>query len=209
MNHKKSSSPDGELGAGTQNRRAMLKSALLGGGAAVASLLGGSLAGAAPTRKEQEAQEKADRATRGMPAPHIQDVSVIEVGGGGNNDSTIVKVTTDQAGLYGYGCATATFPGGRSKLVKTAVEQYLKPLVTGRTTDRIEQIWQLCYMSSYYKNDVVQNLRHWRPLRRAVGHQRPASGNASSTTLVGGKCRATPRKFTCTFSWPRKIRIRS
>src|SRR5579862_4807171 len=157
MNNSRSSSLGSELRAAVRNRRAMLKSALLGGGAAVAGLLGGSLAQAAPTRMEQEAQEKADRATRGMPAAHIQDVSVIEVGGGGNNDSTIVKVMTDQAGLHGYGCATATFPGGRSKLVKAAVEQYLKPLVMGRTTDRIEQIWELCYMSSYYKNDVVQN----------------------------------------------------
>lgn len=140
-----------------RDRRAMLKAAMFGGGAAVAGLFGGSLAQAAPTPKEQEAQAAVDRATRGMPAPKIQDVSVIEVGGGGNNDSTVVKVTTDQAGLYGYGCATTTFPGGRSKLVKAAVEQYLKPLVMGRTTDRIGQIWQLCYMSSYYKNDNVQN----------------------------------------------------
>ena len=51
------------------------------------------------------------------------------------NDSTVVKVATDQAGLYGYGCATNTFPGGRSKLVAAAVEQYLKPMVVGRTID--------------------------------------------------------------------------
>ncbi len=142
---------------GIRERRAILKLAMLGGGAAMASLFADSAAGAAVTSKEHEAQAAVDRATRGMPAPRIKDVSVIEVGGGGNNDSTVVKVTTDQDGLHGYGCATATFPGGRSKLVRTAVEQYVKPLVTGRTTDRIEQIWQLCYMSSYYKNDTVQN----------------------------------------------------
>src|SRR5579862_3225775 len=140
-----------------RDRRAMLKAAMLSGGAAVAGLFAGPLAEAAPTRKEQDGQEKFERATRGMPAPVIKDVTVIETGGGGNNDSTVVKVTTDQPGLYGYGCATTTFPGGRSKLVKVAVEQYLKPLVIGRTADRIEQIWQLCYMSSYYKNDNVQN----------------------------------------------------
>jgi mannonate dehydratase len=155
-----------------QKRRDMLKWTMLGGGAALASLLSSPLADAAnaadaagpaataaapATAREQDAQAKVDRATRGMPAPRIKDVTVIEVGGGGNNDSTVVKVTTDQSGLYGYGCATTTFPGGRSKLVRAAVEQYLKPLVVGRTTDRIEQIWQLCYMSSYYKNDNVQN----------------------------------------------------
>jgi mannonate dehydratase len=142
---------------GIRERREILKLAMLGGGAAMASLFADSAAGASVTLKEQEAQTAVDRATRGMPAPRIKDVSVIEVGGGGSNDSTVVKVTTDQYGLHGYGCATATFPGGRSKLVRAAVEQYVKPLVMGRTTDRIEQIWQLCYMSSYYKNDTVQN----------------------------------------------------
>ncbi|HTW25039.1 MAG TPA: enolase C-terminal domain-like protein [Candidatus Baltobacteraceae bacterium] len=139
------------------DRRAVLKAAMFSGGAAVAGFFAGPLAQAAPTVKEQDGHAKFEQATRGMPAPLIRDVSVIETGGGGNNDSTVVKVTTDQPGLYGYGCATTTFPGGRSKLVKAAVEQYLKPLVMGRTTDRIEQIWQLCYMSSYYKNDNVQN----------------------------------------------------
>src|SRR6202034_1034505 len=140
---------------GAEDRRAMLKWAMLGGGAAVAGLVLTPLAEAAVTAKEQEAQASVDRATRGMPAPRIKDVSVIQVGGGGTNDSTVVKVTTDQAGLYGYGCATNTFPGGRYKLVSAADHQYLKTLVVGRTTDRIEQIWQICSLSSYYKNDTV------------------------------------------------------
>lgn len=143
--------------AGTkQDRRALLK-AMLGGGAALARLFAGPLAQAATTPKEQAAQNAFDRATRGMPMPRIKDISVIQVGGGGVNDSTVVKVTTDQAGLYGFGCATATFPGGRAKLVTAAVTEYLQPLLQGRTTDRIEQLWQLCYMSSYYKNDTVLN----------------------------------------------------
>jgi mannonate dehydratase len=139
------------------NRREILKWAVVGGGAALAQLFSSPLAETVPTKKEQEAQSAVEKATRGMPAPRIKDVTVIEVGGGGTNDSMVVKVTTDQAGLYGYGCATNSFPGGRSKLVRAAVEDYLKPLVTGRTTDRIEQIWQICYMSSYYKNDAVLN----------------------------------------------------
>jgi hypothetical protein len=59
--------------------------------------------------KEEKTQAAVERATRGMPAPRIKDLKLIEVGEGGVNDSTIVKVTTDQAGLYGYGRATATF----------------------------------------------------------------------------------------------------
>jgi len=138
-------------------RRQLLKWAILSGGATLAHLFSSPIAEGAATKKEQEAQAAAERATRGMPAPRIKDVTVIEVGAGGANDSMVVKVTTDQAGLYGYGCATNSFPGGRSKLVRAAVEDYLKPLVTGRTTDRIEHIWQVCYMSSYYKNDAVLN----------------------------------------------------
>lgn len=170
------------------DRRAILKWAMLGGGAAIANLFSGSAAQAAVSPKEEAAQAAVERATRGMPAPRIRDVKVIQVGGGGINDSTVVKVTTDQAGLHGYGCATATFPGGRARLVEAAVEQYLKPLVAGRTTDRIEQIWQLCYMSSYYKNDTVLN--------SAIGGVCDALWDIKGRQagmpvyqLVGGKCR--------------------
>jgi mannonate dehydratase len=148
---------DRENSADIRKRRALLKSALLGGGAAVAALFRSPLAEAAPTPKQPPAEAAFQRATRGVPAPRIKDVTVVNVGGGGPNDSTVVKVTTDQDGLHGYGCATITFPGGRSKLIRPMVDDYLKPLVLGRTTDRIEQIWQLCYLSSYYKNDAVQN----------------------------------------------------
>src|SRR5690242_12935098 len=88
-------------------RRSMLKLAMLGGGAAVVNFFRGPLAQGAPSKKEQQAAAAVDRATRGMPAPRIKDVSVIQVGGGGTtNNVTVVKVTTDQPGLYGYGCAT-------------------------------------------------------------------------------------------------------
>jgi mannonate dehydratase len=115
-------------------------------------------------------------------------VSVIQVGSNGINDSTVVKVTTDQAGLYGYGCATATFPGGRAKLVAAAVTDYLKPLVVGRTTDRIEQIWQLCYMSSYYKNDTVLNCAIGG-VCDALWDIKGRQAGMPVYQLVGGKCR--------------------
>ena len=66
----------------------------------------------------------------------------------------MVKITTDQAGLYGYGCATFT---QRADLVKPAVDLYLKPLLVGRTVDRIEDIWQMSYNSSYWRNGPVEN----------------------------------------------------
>ncbi len=169
-------------------RRAVLKWAMLAGGAALASVTPNSQVFAGAQAKEEKAQEAVERATRGMPAPRIKDLKVIEIGGGGVNDSTIVKVTTDQAGLYGYGCATATFPGGRAKLVAAAVEQYLKPLVTGRAADRIEQIWQLCYMSSYYKNDTVLNCAI-AGVCDALWDIKGRQAGMPVYQLVGGKCR--------------------
>jgi mannonate dehydratase len=170
-------------------RRAFLRGAMLAGGAALARVTANSQVLAGGTQaKDEKAQEAVERATRGMPAPRIKDVKAIEVGGGGINDSTIVKVTTDQAGLYGYGCATATFPGGRAKLVTAAVEQYLKPLVTGRTVDRIEQIWQLCYLSSYYKNDTVLNCAI-AGVCDALWDIKGRQAGMPVYQLVGGKCR--------------------
>src|SRR3954454_20645445 len=92
----------------------------------------------------EKAQEQAARATRGLALPKIKDISVIECAPAGVR-LTVVKITTDQDGLYGYGCGTFT---QRADLVKPAVERYLKPFLMGKTTDRIEDIWQSCYDSS-------------------------------------------------------------
>jgi len=89
-----------------QQRRHFLKSI------ASASLLG-------VTTPLIQAQEQVNRATRGMPAPRIKDISVIECQPAGVR-LTVVKITTDQDGLYGYGCATFT---QRADLVKPAVEK--------------------------------------------------------------------------------------
>ena len=177
----------GRSGESIQDRRSLLKWALLGGTAAASQLLKASSADAA-TPKDQEAEAKVERATRGMPAPRIKDISVIPIGGGGVNDSTVVKVTTDQAGLYGWGCATTTFPGGRSKLIGPAVSEYLKPLLVGRTTDRIEQIWQIAYMSSYYKNDTVLNCA-LGGICDALWDIKGRQAGMPVYQLVGGKCR--------------------
>ncbi len=115
------------------------------------SIAGAGLLGI--TTRRIQAQEQVTRATRGMPAPRIKDISVIECQPAGVR-LTVVKITTDQDGLYGYGCATFT---QRADLVKPAVEKYLKPFLLNKTTDRIEDIWQSCYDSSYWKNGPVLN----------------------------------------------------
>ena len=90
---------------------------------------------------------------RGMPAPTIKDISVITTEPAGVR-LVIVKVLTDQDGLYGYGCATFT---QRADLVVEAVTRYLRPLLMGRPTDAIEDLWQVMYNSSYWRNGPVLN----------------------------------------------------
>src|ERR1700730_16020346 len=99
------------------------------------------------------AQEKVAQPIKTLPSPRIKDVSVIECAPAGSR-LTVVKILTDQDGLYGYGCGTFT---QRADLVAPAVERYLKPFLLGKTTDRIEDIWQSCYDSSYCKNGPILN----------------------------------------------------
>src|SRR5579862_9754100 len=118
------------------------------------NLLKTALAGMALPKWEQ-AQMVAPKAVRGLPAPKIRDISVIETQPAAQR-LTVVKIITDQDGLYGYGCATFT---QRADLVRPAVEKYLKPFLLGKTTDRIEDIWQSCYDSSYWKNGDRKSTR--------------------------------------------------
>lgn len=90
---------------------------------------------------------------RGMPIPKIKDVSVICTAPAGVR-LAVVRIDTDQDGLYGYGCATFT---QRADLVVAAAERYLKPFLLGRPTDAIEDLWQAMYNSSYWRNGPVLN----------------------------------------------------
>ena len=118
-------------------------------------LIGAAVASSAAllATKEAKAQQRVEQSQRGMKSPIIKDISVIQC-----SPQTvrlvIVKVTTDQAGLYGYGCATFT---QRADLIPIAVEKYLKPLLVGKPADRIEDTWQMAYNSSYWRNSGVLN----------------------------------------------------
>jgi mannonate dehydratase len=123
------------------NRRGLLKMA-------AATPLAGLM-----TKRHLEAQEKVARATRTLPSPIIKDVQVITCQPSGVR-LIVVKVLTDQDGLYGYGCATFT---QRAEVVVTAVEKYLKPFMIGKMADRIDDAWQAMYNSSYWRNSGVLN----------------------------------------------------
>jgi mannonate dehydratase len=140
--------------------------------------------GAGAVARELKAQAQVAQATKGMPAPKIRDIQVIQTAPAGLR-LTVVKILTDQDGLYGYGCGTFT---QRADLVAPAVERYLKPFLVGKTTDRIEDIWQSCYDSSYWKNGPILN-NAISGVDQALWDIKGRQAGMPVYQLVGGKCR--------------------
>jgi mannonate dehydratase len=151
---------------------------------------GGGLAAALGT-KEATAQARVERAGRGMAAPKIKDVQVIGVQPG-NVRLIVVKIVTDQEGLYGYGCATFT---QRADLVVAAVQQYLKPFLVGRPTDRIEDTWQAMYNSSYWRNGPVLN-NAISGVDQALWDIKGRQAGMPVYQLLGGKAREAVDLYT-------------
>jgi mannonate dehydratase len=84
----------------------------------------------------------------------IRDIRVILTAPDKGVNLVVVRVETSEPGLSGLGCATFT---QRPLPVKVAVESYLKPLLVGREVDRIEDIYRLCHVHSYWRNGSVLN----------------------------------------------------
>lgn len=144
-----------------------------------------SLVAAAPfTARQSAAQQTEAQATRGLPSPKIKDVQVVATAPAGLR-LAVVKVVTDQDGLYGYGCATYT---QRADLVVPAVERYLKPFLIGKPADRIDDTWQMLYNSSYWRNGPVLN-NGISGVDQALWDIKGRMAGLPVYQLLGGKCR--------------------
>ena len=83
----------------------------------------------------------------------IKDVKVILTAPEGIN-LVVVKVITNQDGLYGLGCATFAY---RHLAVKCMIEEYIRPLLIDRCVEDIEELWQLMHQNGYWRNGPVEN----------------------------------------------------
>ena len=98
---------------------------------------------------------------------------------------TIVKVLTDQPGLYGIGSASDV---NHPETVIQAVET-IKPTIIGRTVDQIEDIWQCVHTSGYWRNGSILNTA-LGGIDVALWDIKGKVAGLPLYQLLGGKCRS-------------------
>ena len=123
------------------------------------------------------------QARRGLPPLKITRVRAIQTRS--NAAWTIVKVETDEPGLYGIGSASDMFRTGSAP----AAVDVLAQGIVGRDPDEIEDIWQSNHMSSLWRNSATANVA-LGGVDMALWDLKGKRASMPVYELLGGKCRA-------------------
>ena len=169
------------------NRRKAIKS--LGAGLAGITMTPTAFAG--KSGSENAAAENYRKATKGLPPVKITNVKAIATQPHGI-ELIVVKVETDEPGLYGVGCATFR---QRAHTVVSAVNDYLTPFCKGKVADNIEDIWQITYQNSYWRNGPVLN-NALSGLDQALWDIKGKRAGMPVYQLLGGKCKFAVDTYT-------------
>jgi mannonate dehydratase len=97
----------------------------------------------------------------------------------------IVKVITDQPGLYGIGSASDHY---HSATVMTAIEEMIGPKLIGREAGHIEDNWQSIFTSGYWRNGSILNTA-LGGIDMALWDIKGKEARMPVYQLLGGPCR--------------------
>ncbi|MDP3064791.1 MAG: D-galactonate dehydratase family protein [Chloroflexota bacterium] len=113
----------------------------------------------------------------------IRSVKVIVTCPGRNY--VLLKVETDDPGLYGVGDATLN---GRELAVAAALEQHIAPLLIGMDPDRVEDIWQYLFRGTYWRGGPVL-MTALAAVDMALWDIKGKRAGLPVYSLLGGRCR--------------------